>query len=450
METKSKTGWKGVLTVNKGLRFGAALIMVLLGMLVIGGQQAYQAALKPEIDIPFVGLFEGERQDGGYFTIVASRGEVISKTSHMVYPEDEIITADNKLYRIERVSGDTAYAKYIKDVEMPAVAGRDFTPVNSTVPVQGGNARNLIGIYQTHNDESYVPSDGTESIQGKGGIIDVGRNLSQDLKKMGINTAWSDANHLPHDQNAYKRSRRTAFKLLKKRLAAMIDVHRDGIPDPDFYRDKISGEPVTKIRLVVGRQNPNMQANLDFAKRIKAQLDSIHPGLIKEIFMAKGNYNQDLSPRAILIEAGTHTNKKERAINGVQLFADALPRVLGIATAPGKAGPGPVNPGQAETTNPPSTGGDWTSLLWVLGALLVGGGLFLLISTGSWQESWKKLKKFGTGEEWANYLGRTKKDKPGKKGNVLQSQINEKVFRIEEVEEKLADTNDERANYQKD
>ncbi|WP_366922352.1 stage II sporulation protein P [Metallumcola ferriviriculae] len=441
--------------MNKGMRLGVALAMVLLGILVIGGQQVYQTALNPEIDLPIVGLFEGERNDGGYFTVVDEKGKVISKTSRVVYPEDELITEDNKLYRIERVSGDTAHAKFVKDVEMPTLAD-EVSPVNSdVVPTQGQkqtSTKNLVGIYQTHNDESYVPTDGTESIAGKGGIVDVGKDFSQKLKNIGVNTEWSSAGHLPHDQNAYKRSRRTAFKLLKQQPAALIDVHRDGVPDPDFYRSQVSGEPVTKLRLVVGRQNPHMQANLDFAKRLKATSDKIHPGLIKEIFMAKGNYNQDLTPKSILIEAGTHTNTKKRAMNGVELFADVVPQVLGINTNPDKAGPGPTNAGTS-TNNPPSTPGDWTSLLWVIGALLIGGGIFLLVSTGSWEESWKRVKNFGAGEEWANFLGRTKRDKPdkpGKKGNMLQSRINEKAFRIEEVEEKLTDTNDERAEYQKD
>ena len=76
-----------------------------------------------------------------------------------------------------------------------------------------------------------------------------------------------------------------------------------------------------QIRLVVGRQNQNMQANLDFAKQIKAYYDEKKPGLIKGIFMAKGNYNQDLAPRSILIEVGTHTNSLEAAQNGAAVFA---------------------------------------------------------------------------------------------------------------------------------
>ena len=78
-----------------------------------------------------------------------------------------------------------------------------------------------------------------------------------------------------------------------------------------------------------------MEANLAFAKNIKAYFDKVSPGLIKGIFMAKGNYNQDLGPRTILIEVGTYTNSRIAAQRGVGEFAEGVSRVVGIA-GPGK------------------------------------------------------------------------------------------------------------------
>ena len=74
------------------------------------------------------------------------------------------------------------------------------------------------------------------------------------------------------------------MQLLKNNPLALIDVHRDGVPDPGFYKTEINGQPGTKIRLVVGRQNPRHASNLDFAKNIKAYFDKKSPGLIKGIF----------------------------------------------------------------------------------------------------------------------------------------------------------------------
>lgn len=37
----------------------------------------------------------------------------------------------------------------------------------------------------------------------------------------------------------------------------IIDVHRDGVPDPEYYEEELDGEKVTQIRLVVGQANEN-------------------------------------------------------------------------------------------------------------------------------------------------------------------------------------------------
>ena len=35
----------------------------------------------------------------------------------------------------------------------------------------------------------------------------------------------------------------------------MVDIHRDAVP-PDVYQAEVEGKEVTKIKLVVGKQNP--------------------------------------------------------------------------------------------------------------------------------------------------------------------------------------------------
>ena len=125
------------------------------------------------------------------------------------------------------------------------------------------------------------------------------------------------------------------------------------------------------MRLVVGRQNQNMQANYDFAKRLKAYSDEKYPGLVKGIYLAKGNYNQDLSPRSILVEAGTHTISRERAQKGVALFAETLPPVLGITGVP--------TPGGGETGE--GTSEDVAAALSSSYSFWYGN--YLVISTGS-------------------------------------------------------------------
>ncbi|NLC38403.1 MAG: stage II sporulation protein P [Clostridia bacterium] len=382
--------------MNKRSFLGLAAILTGLFALTILGKgidlpfQARSASSLP-LDIPELGLWEEERTDGSYFTIVDEKDRILDKTARTIYPGDEFIAQDNRHYRVERVEENRALAILISDNALQE-SSRALSPVEA-IPIQTkNNANKAIALYHTHSDESYLPTEGTESIPGEGGIFKVGEKLAAKLEEKGIRVIHDTTPHEPHDAGAYRRSRRTALNLLKEGPAAIIDIHRDGVPDPDFYHEQVTGVDVAQIRMVVGRQNANMQSNLDFAKKIKAELDEYYPGLIKGIFLAKGNYNQDLSPRSILLEVGTYTNDRRLAEKGIHLFGDAIPVVLGITG--GKA------------SSPPDAGGtqaDWSSLWILLGLALVGGGLFLLVSTGSLKGSLQKLKQLSS-SEWKHLL----------------------------------------------
>ena len=71
------------------------------------------------------------------------------------------------------------------------------------------DSRKLIAMYVTHSDESYVPSDGTQSVNGQGGIYDVAREFRDALQQQGIDVILDESTHLPHDSGAYRRSRQT-------------------------------------------------------------------------------------------------------------------------------------------------------------------------------------------------------------------------------------------------
>ncbi len=356
---------------------------------------------------PVSGSYETELEPGQYSTIRDKDGKVLDKLSRQVFVGDEIITQDNSHYRVEKVDGLAATAVFLgrEDIAWDNTAEMEGRPAvagigdSDTIPVQSQEPQNnLIAVYHTHSDESYIPTDGTESEAGEGGIFKVGSVFSEKLRSLGVEVIHDLRSHEPHDSSAYLRSRRTATKLLSKDPAAIVDVHRDGVPDPDFYTHEVSDVPVSNIRLVVGRQNQNMQANYDFAKRLKGFMDQQYPGLVKGIFLAKGNYNQDLSPRSILIEAGTHTISRERAEKGIALFAEALPPVLGITAAPAPDGAGKTAVG---------TGGDTASALFVIVALVLGTFIYLVISTGSIEGAVNKLREFIT-VEWANFFGKRK------------------------------------------
>lgn len=362
---------------------------------------------------------KSDHEIGKLVNINDESGNLVSKVSRSVSTGDQIILPDGKNFKVKKVYKDYAVAKLI-GTDKEYLAYCNFFD-NMTIPAAAfnDNENRRVGIYHTHSAESYVPTDGTESIPFRGGIYEVGQSLVNRLKNAKIDVSYDKTPHDPHDNNAYYRSRRTAANLLKQNPVAILDVHRDGIPDANYYREKVSDTNVAQLRLVVGRQNPNMQANLDFAKRMMAYANKIHPGIVKEIFMANGTYNQDLLPTALLLEAGTHLNTKSEAERGVTLFADAIPTVAGITT------PGPT--GGAGT----QSRGAWSALAWILGLTILGGGTYLLISSGGLKQAGSKLSSF-VGQEFTGFLGpvnnirkKFSKDKNPQQSNSTDQQRDE-------------------------
>lgn len=336
------------------------------------------------------GLFE--RTDGGYFRLVDEKtGEEITITARILGTGDTYINEDNRRYEVTRIDGDTVYMKYTGTVTLPTAKGsrqdagsaslwQRFTAWTGRLLGQAGTPGNpaRVALYCTHSDESYVPTSGTASEEW-GDVYQVGDALKRALEKRGYKVDYSKNNHNPHDSQAYIRSRRTAIELLKKRPAVMLDLHRDAVPGAKKYETYIRGESTAKVRLVVGRQNQNRQANLDFAQRIKAEADKQYPGLIKGIFHARGNYNQDLAPRSMLLEFGTYSNTQQMAEEAADLIAAVVPVAAGISS-PGTAA------GAARDTGPSAL----ITVLWiVIIVVAVAIGAVLLNAEG-----WKGVKKF--------------------------------------------------------
>ena len=339
--------------------------------------------------------------DENVWTIYDEDGQYLTSIYGRVYLDDEYISSDNRLYRIIEVddSKRTAVAQYIGQESL-------LEPDNEAVATVAQESKRLIGIYSTHSDESYIPTDGAESKEKDAGIYDVDEALKKALEERGIEVELDTTTHLPHDAGAYRRSRSTAARLLKSQPAALLDIHRDGIPDPDEDVQKIEDEDATKVRLLVGKSNPNADANRKFAKQIKAAADEMYPDLIKDIYIGKGDYNQELAPRAILLEFGTHTIKKERAIKSTAYMADVLERVLfgSTAKAEGAAGADADAAGSETTAEAGGSGAAW-GILWVVGialAAIVGYGL---ITTGSFSGMWNKVKR-GASDTTGGLLGK--------------------------------------------
>ena len=334
----------------------------------------------------------------------------------MLHEGDEYIAQDNVLYRIATVSGSSAVAERIGEEAMPDVSWLDTGEAQAvfadmSVPAASSgtdDSRKLIAMYVTHSDESYVPTDGTQSINGQGGIYDVAREFRDALQAKGVDVILDESTHLPHDASAYRRSRQTAERLLQKQPDAIIDIHRDGIPDQSEYTCTINGENASQVRLLVGRSNQNSEVNREFAKEIKAVADKQYPGLIKDIFIGKGNYNQDLSPNAILIEFGTHTISKERALESTELMADVVSTAL-YGPQTGSAKSESASSSAQKTQNAEKTKGSVSGMVWLIAAVVIAAVVFLLAQTGGGRAMTKKLGR-NVSEMTGGLLGKKPED----------------------------------------
>lgn len=340
--------------------------------------------------IVYADSFDPEERLNNYTTITDQAGTVILQTGLPVHSGDEFISESNELYEIISVDEASAKAKYIR-TEIKTSREQLVLPVQAAA----GQESPLIAIYHTHTDESYIPTNGTASEPGRGSIMEVGEAFGHRLAELGFRTQVDKTLHDPHDANAYQRSRRTFMQLAAKAPTAIFDVHRDSAP-LSAYQTQINGQDATKLLLVVGRQNQNFDTSLSYARNLKNAADAKYRGLIRGIFIARGNYNQDLNPKAMLIEIGTQYSSLETAKRSVALFADVLPSLFApqppaAAGSPGlPAEPPPVSFPQSPPE--PDTAGVQNDLLVLLGVLTAGAALYLFLSTGSWREAKSKLQ----------------------------------------------------------
>ena len=346
-----------------------------------------------------------ELEDGRWFTLYDGDHRVLLRTGIRIHVGDQFLDSDNRLYRVYKVDNQRyrAWAKFVEDM------GSFAQPVQAEGLVDTDNPH--IAVYHTHSGESYLPSDGVESTdQRQGGIYSVGREFSQRLEEETVDVVHNQDTFFPYS-GSYRRSRTAVLNMLEDGPDAVFDIHRDAAPWGEYFQE-IDDMQLTQVLLVVGTQNPNFRVNEQYAWQLKGAADSIYPDLVKGLFYARGDYNQDLHPRALLLEIGAHTNSRLHAETGARAFADVVYTVMYGETEPT---PGDnstdddiqQNPQLQSTVDPPQgrQGGLLRGVLTLLGLLGISGGFYLFISVGSWEGVKEKLVEFKN-NEFQDVVGR--------------------------------------------
>lgn len=222
--------------------------------------------------------------------------------------------------------------------------GSNNNQPTTPTPTQNTNGKKVVYIYHSHSWESYLPllkqvssPDESVSSNNQANVVGVGEFLAKDLEEKGIGVEHSAINAAEklHEKgldanSSYQYSRGLVQEAMAGNhdLTFTIDIHRDSL-----RRDKttvtINNKSYARLDFIVGEANPNFKQNLELAKELHAAVEGKYPGLSRGVLsknksMGNGVYNQDLSPRAILIEVGGVDNNIEELQNAMHAFADVF------------------------------------------------------------------------------------------------------------------------------
>ncbi|MCK9221188.1 MAG: stage II sporulation protein P [Limnochordia bacterium] len=283
--------------------------------------------MKTTIIVLILIMFVCPARSGSVVNIYNEQDELLFQTGLEVGVGDLFLAPDNRKYQIHKILGATARAKYVETVNLDEVFPKEVFERGLLCGAKSDLVRHdKIGIYHTHNVESYLPTSGVET-KPVGDVLQVGNTIAQWLRDQGLQVIHAKNNHAPMDGGAYYRSRRTATEIITAKVDALFDIHRDS-PPAEVYAYQLEGLALTKILLVVGAENPLMRINEEFALALKHYADKEYPGLIRGMFYGRSTFNQDLHPRALLFEVGSVNNALAEAENGAKLMGQVVTAVL--------------------------------------------------------------------------------------------------------------------------
>ncbi|WP_394580017.1 stage II sporulation protein P [Cytobacillus firmus] len=208
-------------------------------------------------------------------------------------------------------------------------------------PVSTGDKKPVY-VYFSHNTESYLPylkgvTNPDAAYHSKINITKIGDKLKEEMESKGIGT-FVDKTDIQGNLNkkgltygrSYQESREVVQAAItsNRDLVYLIDIHRDSKRKKDTTKE-INGESYAKLAFIIGGNNPNYEKNLKFAKELHDRLSVKYKGLSRGIMKKEGagtngNFNQDLSGNAILIEFGGVDNTFEELNRSAEALAEVF------------------------------------------------------------------------------------------------------------------------------
>lgn len=196
-------------------------------------------------------------------------------------------------------------------------------------------------IYNTHQLENYSATN-FEDYNITPNVLMASYMLKEQLNKTGIPTIVETSNISDFLNlngwdyaSSYKASRFYALDALNKynKLDLLIDLHRDAI-SKDKSTVQIDGKNYAKVMFVVGLEHNAYEANLELANKLNSLIKENYPEISRGVITKQGAgvngiYNQDLSPKSVLIECGGKENSIDEVMNTTQVLTQIIKEYLG-------------------------------------------------------------------------------------------------------------------------
>ena len=220
-------------------------------------------------------------------------------------------------------------------------AGADTPAPTPETPVRGPS----VLIYHTHTHEAYEQEAGDpyiaieawRTVDTDHSVVRVGAELARRLRDYGFDVVHDTTdNEGDALGTAYTRSL-AMLESYDRAFDLYIDLHRDACAGDEA--DDGDDASAARLMLLIGNgegfvDKPYTAQNYAFAKALTGEINTIQPGLCKDVLVKDGRYNQNIGVFSILVEVGHNKNTLTEALASVPPLAEAIDRLMVRAPRP--------------------------------------------------------------------------------------------------------------------
>lgn len=214
-------------------------------------------------------------------------------------------------------------------------------PMPVSVPViEEKSPINALLLY-THSHEAYHPIikkviGVNANYHSKSNITDISPLVTQHFSLNNVQVdilPFDNMTEMSKTSRKFTEAYAAIRPVLQKQLSTksydlVLDIHRDAAKHKITTLES-DNESFARVILVVGAEHPNYKLNEAYAKSLSAEVNKIIPNISRGVMTktkddGNGIYNQDLSPRSILIELGGIENTEEEINRTLAVIAKAI------------------------------------------------------------------------------------------------------------------------------